>query len=427
MRDLVMLGVVPALLLSAVQSAWAMEEEFAVRDGDTVVFLGDSITAEGTYARIIENYTLLRFPDRRVTFINAGVGGDTAEDGLKRLQHDVLRHRPTLVTVAFGINDIGWGTTADEEHRRRHLTAMRAIVKACVAQDIRVYVCSAAITGNNPDRGDSSFLQQMCDEAMQISRDNGGDSIDVQRGMRKIQRAAWEAAGDRSDEEKRRLLHTDDTIHLNELGQLAMAHAILKGLGAPADVSSVVLDAEQGTVLSADGCRISDVEKSDGGLAFVRTDEGLPFNYELFFERHYQFVPVPDTLNRYLLAVQRLPPGKYRVLAGGRDVGMFTSQQLEAGVNIASCTGRMWEPGGPWVAQAWVLKSLTDARHGTSSGLHQSQGWLDRATAEMRLSQEAAAVNRHLVLMQQEIVQPRPYQFSVQAIESAESSAETGD
>ena len=48
--------------------------EFALRDGDTVVFLGDSITAARTYGKIIENYTLLRFPDRKVRFINAGWG-----------------------------------------------------------------------------------------------------------------------------------------------------------------------------------------------------------------------------------------------------------------------------------------------------------------------------------------------------------------
>ncbi len=31
--------------------------EFAIRDGDTVAFLGDSITTARTYGKIIENYT----------------------------------------------------------------------------------------------------------------------------------------------------------------------------------------------------------------------------------------------------------------------------------------------------------------------------------------------------------------------------------
>ena len=36
--------------------------DFALRDGDTVVFLGDSITAARGYSKVIENYTLLRYP-----------------------------------------------------------------------------------------------------------------------------------------------------------------------------------------------------------------------------------------------------------------------------------------------------------------------------------------------------------------------------
>ena len=75
-------------------------DDFALRDGDSVVFLGDSITAAGTYGRIVESYTLLRFPNRRVRFHNAGWGGDTAAGGLARLDRDVLPFRPTVLLVA---------------------------------------------------------------------------------------------------------------------------------------------------------------------------------------------------------------------------------------------------------------------------------------------------------------------------------------
>ena len=39
-------------------------DDFAIRDGDTVVFLGDSITAARNYTRTVENYVLLRYPGR---------------------------------------------------------------------------------------------------------------------------------------------------------------------------------------------------------------------------------------------------------------------------------------------------------------------------------------------------------------------------
>src|SRR6186713_1272619 len=92
-------------VIAAGLSSTARADEFALRDGDTVVFLGDSITAARTYGKLIENYTLLRFPDRKVRFVNAGVGGDTAAGGLKRLDRDVFAHKPTVLVVAYGVND----------------------------------------------------------------------------------------------------------------------------------------------------------------------------------------------------------------------------------------------------------------------------------------------------------------------------------
>jgi lysophospholipase L1-like esterase len=96
-------SVLLVLLLAAACSAG----EFAIHDGDTVVFLGDSITAARTYGKIIEDYTLLRFPQRKVRFINAGHGGETAQGCLQRLDQDVFAQGATLLTVAYGINDIG--------------------------------------------------------------------------------------------------------------------------------------------------------------------------------------------------------------------------------------------------------------------------------------------------------------------------------
>src|SRR3954471_20893433 len=52
-------------------------DAFLLHDGDTVAFLGDSITAARGYTKIIEHYTLMRFPERKIKFYNAGKGGAT--------------------------------------------------------------------------------------------------------------------------------------------------------------------------------------------------------------------------------------------------------------------------------------------------------------------------------------------------------------
>ena len=110
-----------AAVATGLPAAWSPDvtaADFALRDGDTVVFLGDSITAARTYGKIVENYTLLRFPGRKVHFHNAGWGGDTAAGGLKRLERDVFAAGADVLIVAYGVNDIGWGTKADEEHKK---------------------------------------------------------------------------------------------------------------------------------------------------------------------------------------------------------------------------------------------------------------------------------------------------------------------
>src|SRR5205814_305027 len=106
-------------------------------------------------------------------------------------------------------------------------------------------------------KSEDDFLQRMCDEGMAIARAHGAGAIDVQRTMRDIQKRVWAANADAKDEKAKSSLHAADGVHLNELGQLAMAFAILKGLGAPADVSAVTVDANGPRLVEAKGCKVS--------------------------------------------------------------------------------------------------------------------------------------------------------------------------
>lgn len=387
-------------------------DDFVLKDGDKVVFLGDSITAARTYGKLVENYTLLRYPGRKVRFVNAGWGGDTAAGGLKRLDRDVLAQHPTVVTVAYGVNDIGWGLKADAAHKKAYLDGIRGIVEACRKRGVRVYVCSAAATAEDPDKAETGFLQTMCDEGMALSKSLGGGAIDVQRGMRAIQRKIRGANEKVPDKAKHDTLHAPDGVHLNDLGQLVMAFAILKGLGAPADVSAVTLDAG-GKVIAATGCAVSDATAKDGGVAFIRLDEGLPFNNGIFYALHYRYVPVPDELNRYILTVTNLPAGRYEMTADGRGCGTFTAGQLAAGVNVASATADPWEPGGPWDAQANLLKSLTESRHEALAASTHAPRYLPGSAVANELARQAADFEERIVAMQRTVAKPRPYHFVV--------------
>ncbi|HPD32682.1 MAG TPA: GDSL-type esterase/lipase family protein [Phycisphaerae bacterium] len=399
--------------------AGALRAEFAIHDGDTVVFLGDSITAARGYGKIVENYTLLRYPDRRVRFINAGWGGDTAAGGAARLERDVLGHGATLVTVAYGVNDIGWGGKADDEHKQKYLDGIRDIVTQCRSRGVRVFICSAAITGADPDKSENDYLQRMCDEGMALSRSLGGGAIDVQRSMREIQKRIWAANHEAKDDKDKHTLHAADGIHLNDLGQLAMGFAILKGLGAPAEVSSVTIDAAAGRVAEASGCKVSELKVTTETVEFDRLDEGLPFNLGPLGALQFRFIPIPDQLNRYMLAVKGLSPGRYQLTVAGREVGTWPVERLAEGLNISSATPDGWVPGGPWDAQAATLIMLTDSRNQMVQAEKLSAMYLGGNPNLGDVWRKITDINERMESLQRTVAKPVPYRFVLKRLPPA--------
>ncbi|EEF62676.1 SGNH/GDSL hydrolase family protein [Pedosphaera parvula] len=406
------------LLLTTLSTAHiSAGADFALQDGDTLVFLGDSITAGHGYTKLVEEYTLLRFPDRHVRFFNAGQGGDTAAGGLQRLDRDVFSHGATVLTVAFGVNDIGWGMKADEEHKQKYFGGIRGIIEACQKHHVRVFICSPAITAENPDTAENGFLQKMTDEGLAIAKSMGAQTIDIQRTMRSIQREITKADKAETDPKKKTHLHVEDGVHLTDLGQLAMGYAILKGLGAPSDVSSVALDGKTGKLISARGCRVDDVHTSTNGVTFTRVDEGLPLNLGMLGALNFRFIPIPNELNRYLLTIQNLPSGKYNISVDGRTIGIATDTQLATSLNISSMTTNGWEPGGPWDAQAAVIKELTEARSKMEIASNLRVHFLTNHPQMTSLISQAQITETNLVCLQRQTAHPFPYHFEIRKAE----------
>lgn len=400
----------PALLLAVTTLRSA---DFALRDGDTVTFLGDSITAARGYTKIVEHYTLMRFPERHVRFINAGQGGDTAHGSLQRLERDVLSQGTTVLTVAFGINDIGWGTRADDAHRQQYLDGIRDIVTRSRKRGIRVYICSPAITAESPATAEVGYLQKMTDDGLALARSLGAETIDVSRGMREIQRRVVAANQGEKDPAKHTRLHVDDGVHLNDLGQLAMGYVLLRGLGAPAEVSSATIDAGSGRSVSSENCRISGLQRLPDGVRFWRLDRGLPLNLGIFSALNHRWIPLPDTLNGYRLKVTGLEAGEYEVRAEGRLLGRYSAERLARGENIASATSNGWEPGGPWDAQSDAVKEIVDARDKAWGGEHFRQQFNGDHPASATLQRQARAADAALVTLARSMAKPYPYRFEI--------------
>jgi len=89
-------------------------EPFEIKDGDRVLFLGDTLLErEGTYGSL-ETRMHEQFPDRRFTVRNLSWSGETPrgwsrasfdnpDKGTERLKEDIAKVRPTVVFLGFGM------------------------------------------------------------------------------------------------------------------------------------------------------------------------------------------------------------------------------------------------------------------------------------------------------------------------------------
>ena len=108
-----------------------------------VVCLGDSVTGlyyhtggRRAYPEMLELALHMTYPRAEVTVVNAGISGNKTDDGLNRLAQDVLDHKPDLVTVMFGLNDLTVLPIADF---RANLIE---IIRRCRAAGAEVMLCT---------------------------------------------------------------------------------------------------------------------------------------------------------------------------------------------------------------------------------------------------------------------------------------------
>lgn len=356
-RDFIVttLGSAAALALSSRQQSWAMDP-FFFRDGDRVVFLGDSITQQQLYTTYIESYLLTRFPKWQLWFRNAGWGGDTAwlrqrasgitdqmllsAQGAEREQlvaktvahglgRDVLPLKPTAITIDFGMND----ARGRDRALPLYEMSLMELVKQLKAAGVRV----ALLTPSPEERNQAD--QPAGSEYNQWLRKYGTvvDSVSLR------QRTAFVDQLQPFIDviEKGRLADPNfklipDAVHPGPAGQLVMAWAILKGLNAPPDVSHLHVDATAKRVVAADGCRVNTFSVTTERIAYERADDALPMSLPKEAPTVLPFAPILDDLSRHTLRVTGLRANAYDVLIDGSKVATVPRADLERGWSMAA-------------------------------------------------------------------------------------------
>ena len=94
-----------------------MQTKIELKPNSSIVFIGDSITDAGRleavyrpfgygYVHFVAYRLLAKYPEYNINVINTGISGDTIRDLDYRWERDCLNHKPDILSVLIGINDV---------------------------------------------------------------------------------------------------------------------------------------------------------------------------------------------------------------------------------------------------------------------------------------------------------------------------------
>jgi hypothetical protein len=246
------LGMVFVAAMVSLQAA--VGATFQIKDGDRVVFLGDSITEQRLYTTYIEAYALSHYPEWDLSFRNVGWGGDTSwlrqrahpdeaklfaaspEEQQKMveasvrngLERDVFPLKPTFVTIKFGMNDHSYQAfrpdifaayTRSQTELAKELSAQGARVTFLTPQPIE----ERRADPNKDIRNQS--LRKFSDGLKEVAEATHSGYVDQFDPYMQIMLSARE-------NDPKAFIGGGDAVHPGPSGQTLMAWAVLIVLGA---------------------------------------------------------------------------------------------------------------------------------------------------------------------------------------------------
>jgi lysophospholipase L1-like esterase len=315
---------------------------FALRDGDRVVFYGDSITQDGAYARFVEEYVRTRFPRWDVRFFNAGVGGDTVKGGGAgpvdvRLERDVIALKPTVVTIMLGMNDGGYKpfdpTTlaAFGDGYRAIVSKLQGALPGVRLTFIRSSPFDDVARPPQFAPGYDDTLRRLGCYVTSLGAQEKAAVVDFREPVN----AGIAAVLKDNPELARQVL--PDRVHPGAAGHLVMGATLLRAWSAPSLVTRVEIDAAGKRVVAAENTEVSGLV-SEGRVSWTQLDRALPL--PLSFEDGETELAQRagadiESLDQEPLVVTGLGSGRFELNVDGQSVGTFGGAELATGVNLA--------------------------------------------------------------------------------------------
>jgi lysophospholipase L1-like esterase len=196
----------------------------AVKSGESIAFLGDSITAGGArgpagYCQLVIRG--LALAGVKAKMLPAGVSGHKSNQMLARLQRDVLAKNPDWMTLSCGVNDVWHGKNGVPlEDYKKNITQ---IVDRAQAAGIKVMILTSTMIREDPSNEQNQTLSKYNAFLKQLVKTKGCRLADLYDDM-KTGLIVGEGKPNGNQ-------LTTDGVHMNTLGNIVMATGVLRGFG----------------------------------------------------------------------------------------------------------------------------------------------------------------------------------------------------
>ena len=338
-----------AALLFTTSALTADAEEFAaplskldLKDGDSIVFLGDSITHQRLYTQYVEDFFYTRFPQMRLKLHNAGVGGARAWDALARFDEDVAKYRPKYVTILLGMNDGSYRPYDQQVFRTYQLdmkeliTRIQKIGATPILMTPTMYDARAERMKPNPRRPRTEETKALYNSVLtyygtwlrDVAQQRGFGFVDMWGPLNNITLA------ERRKNPEFTLIA--DAVHPGASGQVVMATAMIMDLGLQGPVSAVrVFPTASGKPrATASGGKVTDLEYGDRRVSFTFAADALPWVLPEEAAVGVKLTRLGHKMSAERLEIHGLAPGQYLLTIDGTDVGEFPATALARHIEL---------------------------------------------------------------------------------------------
>jgi lysophospholipase L1-like esterase len=197
--------------------------DIAVKSGEKIAFMGDSITQAGAkpngYVRLV--ISGLEAAGVKTEAIPAGISGHKSNQMLARLEKDVLSKKPDWMTLSCGVNDVWHGARGllIDDYKKN----ITEIVDKCLAADIKVMILTSTMIKEDAAGDLNQKLKPYNDFLIELAKEKKCLIADLNADMQAVINA--------SEDKKGGKLLTSDGVHMNPEGNKMMAVGVLKAFG----------------------------------------------------------------------------------------------------------------------------------------------------------------------------------------------------